>query len=60
MKTSFAIAFDALRRNVATRFRAGFTVATPVASCYFSRRIILQRTPGRSGSRASQALFFPA
>ena len=35
MKTSFVIASDALRPNVATRFRAGFTVATPAAKCYF-------------------------
>jgi hypothetical protein len=35
MKTSFAIASDAPRPNVVARFRAGFTVLTPVAKCYF-------------------------
>jgi hypothetical protein len=57
MKTSFALASDALRPNVATRFRTGFTVATPVATCYFSTRTISQRTPGRTGLRCHRRCF---
>jgi hypothetical protein len=60
MKTSFVIASDALRPDVATRFRAGFTVATPAAKCYFFDSYSLAEDTRPNSVAVSQALFFAA
>ena len=57
MKTSFVVP----RLNVAPRSHTGFAVATPMAPCYFSTRIISQRTPRPNRvAGVTGALFFPA
>ena len=57
MKTSFVVP----RLNVAPRSHTGFAVATPMAPCYFSTRIISQRTPRPNRvAGVTGAQFFPA